>query len=62
MISLVFGMIEEHKAFNKMCDSLPKEDAERLKEARRARHRDELEHIRALEIANASRARNFWGN
>ena len=61
MFSLVAGIIAEHNAFNKMCNSLPKEQGDKLKAVRQARHKEDIAHAKALEIANASRARNFWG-
>ena len=62
MISLVAGIIAEHNAFNKMCNSLPKEQGDKFRAARNAKHKEDIAHAKALEIANASRARNFWGN
>ena len=62
MFNLVLGIIAEHNAFNLMCDALPKEWEDALRAERNARIESELKHRQALEIANASRARNFWGN
>ena len=56
------SILNEHNAFNKMCKSLPKKEADRLKSTRRKQREEEIAHAKALEIANASRARNFWGN
>lgn len=56
------GIIAERVAFNRMCDGLPKEEADKLKAKRRAEREEEEEHKKALEIADAGRARNFWGN
>jgi len=54
--------IAENEAFKKMCDELPKEQADALRAERKAKQEAELKHRQALEIANASRARNFWGD
>ena len=62
MFNLVLGIIAEHNAFNKMCNSLPKEQGDKLKAVRHAKHKEDIAHAKALEIANASRTRNFWGN
>jgi hypothetical protein len=58
----VGGAYAEHETFKKMCDELPKERADALRAERNARMESGLKFRQALEIANASRARNFWGN
>ncbi len=62
MFSSLMTMINEINAFNKVCSLLPREEAEKLKLERRDKAiKDEL-HRRKLEIAEAGRARNFWGD
>ena len=58
----IMAINAERKAFNSFLETLPKEEAEKLKRQREDRLLREDEHRKALEIANASRARNFWGN
>ncbi len=49
--------IAERRAFDNMCKTLPEDEEERRQEIdRRRKHRE------ALEIANAGRAKNFWGD
>ena len=55
-------IIEEEKAFRKQCDLLHKKEANRLIKIREEMRNEEKEHRKALEIANAGRARNFWGD
>ncbi len=52
----------ERKAFKSFCDSLPKDEADKLKAVRMARRDTELAHQRALEVAREGRSLNFWGN
>lgn len=56
------GIIEEERQFNEMCKALPADVANKLKADRSARRKEEIAHNRALEVADAGRARNFWGN
>ena len=58
----VFSILEEERQFRELCNSLPEKEAKALKEARKKRREEDIAHRRALEIANAGRARNFWGN
>lgn len=60
-IVAAMNAIQEHNDFIALCDSLPKEEADFLREERRKRIEKEDAHRKALEIANASRPRNFWG-
>lgn len=61
LAEIVCGAIVEAKARQEWLDSLPKEEADKIRadDARIARE-NEL-HRRALEIAHAGRPRNFWG-
>jgi len=54
-------VVAEDEAFKRMCDALPKDQADALRAKRNSKHEADLKHRQALEIANASRARNFWG-
>jgi len=58
----VLQEIEEEKAFRAMCGTLPEDEANKLIKRRAEKREKEAEHRRVLEIANAGRARNFWGN
>lgn len=62
MIEQVILVLKEQEAFNKMCDSLPKERSNALRETRRKQWQEELEHNCKLEIAREGRSLNFWGN
>ncbi len=53
---------DAEKKFRELCDSLPKEGADKLRQERRDKREKEIEHNKKLEIAEAGRARNFWGN
>jgi hypothetical protein len=53
---------EEQESFKKMCAGLTKEQSDKLKKAALAIRKEHIAHAKALEIANASRAKNFWGN
>ena len=53
--------IDEHNAFISLCKKLPKDEADKLRSSRRARFEERDNHRKALEIAEASRPRNFWG-
>jgi len=59
--SAVNAFNAEKKAFKQLCDSLPKDEADKLKSARSARRDAELAHQRALEVAREGRSLNFWG-
>ena len=65
-VEVVLGMAgkfdAERLAFKKFCDSIPKDEADRLRAERRARRDTELAHQRALEVAREGRSLNFWGN
>lgn len=61
LISHVAHQIQEHNDFVALCNSLPPEQAEKLKAERKEKFRLQEEHRKALELANASRPRNFWG-
>lgn len=57
----VCALAAEAKARQEWLDSLPKEEADKIRsEDVRIARENEL-HRRALEIAEAGRARNFWG-
>lgn len=56
------NLVDEEERFIKMCKSLPDDVAEKLKQERRDRLAEDEKHRKALEIADAGRARNFWGN
>ncbi len=60
--SIVASEVEKAKEFQKLLKSLPKEQADKLREERRIEREEQKIHDRKLEIANASRPRNFWGN
>lgn len=61
MIEVFIAMINERNAFNRLCESLPKEEADKLRARRRKKAEEDEAHRKALELANASRPRNFWG-
>lgn len=57
----VCSLVAEARARQEWLDSLPKEEADKIRsEDVRIARENEL-HRRALEIAEAGRARNFWG-
>lgn len=66
MISLALShiavLIAEQKAFNELCNSLPKDEADMLRKKRRKRLRKVQKQRNRIEIAKAGRSRNFWGN
>jgi hypothetical protein len=62
MIAAVYQAQEEKKQFDLKCSLLPREEADKLREERKQEIKEKLEHRRKLEIAEAGRARNFWGN
>ena len=57
---------KERKDFEKFCDSLPKEDADKLRSERKAGQKKRREvyeqHQRDLDVAREGRSLNFWGN
>jgi len=55
-------MAKREQEFNKRCELAGPEMAAIMREERRKEYEDEKAHRRALEIAEAGRARNFWGN
>jgi hypothetical protein len=61
VISAIMAIDEERKAFNAYLKTLPEDKAKELKLQREERLMREDEHRKALELANASRPRNFWG-
>lgn len=61
-ITIIERDIVEREAFEKMCESLPASSAEFLRLARKDREKEEIEHIRKLEIAREGRSLNFWGD
>ena len=61
-INAIQAVQAEKEAFEEHCKNLPEEEANKLKIARGLRIKSNREHQRALELANASRPRNFWGN
>ena len=62
VISILKAALNEHNAFIAYCATLPKEEADKLKAERQDRREKEDAHRKALEIADAGRTRNFWGN
>lgn len=59
---LAVQAIEEEKRFRDLLKTLPPDIAMDLRKKREAERLHEIEHQEKLEIANAGRARNFWGN
>ena len=58
----VTTIIEEERSFRALCKALPKEEAMALRKERAKKRKEDGAHRKALEIANAGRARNFWGS
>ncbi len=54
--------IEDENSFIKLCKSMPKREADKMRADRRDKRKEEEAHSKKLEIAEAGRARNFWGN
>lgn len=52
---------KEQKNFEALCNSLPNEEAEKLRAERKKTREENLKHQRALEIAREGRSLNFWG-
>jgi predicted protein tyrosine phosphatase len=64
MVSIIAGIIKEHENEQRLYSALKKlspELAEKHLEIARQRRKEELLHLRAIEIVNAGRPRNFWG-
>ncbi len=55
------AMVEEAKAREEWLNSLPKDEADRIRAEDVERRREKLLHRRAIEVAEAGRPRNFWG-
>ncbi len=47
--------------YNKWLNSLPETEAKDIQQKNEIEYKEYQEHKKALEIANASRPRNFWG-
>ena len=70
MVGLVYGSVvtvlaqikAEQEAFVLKCSLLPQDEADKLIAERKQEMKERKEHREKLEIANAGRARNFWGN
>ena len=60
--SSLAGMIERNRVRENWLNSLPKEESDKIRAEDARVVNENLEHKRALEIANAGRPRNFWGN
>lgn len=57
----VAQQIESNNAREAWLKSLPKDAAEKIRQKDREKHDEEMKHRRALELAEAGRPRNFWG-
>jgi hypothetical protein len=55
-------MMETHNAREAFIKTLPKGEQDAIRAADKREHEAATAHARALEIAEAGRARNFWGN
>lgn len=53
---------DERESFKLKCSLLPKKEADKLRAERKQEREERKEHREKLEIANAGRTRNFWGN
>lgn len=62
VIVTMMAVKAEQEAFDLKCSLLPEEEATKLKAERKKELEAKLDHHRKLEIANAGRARNFWGS
>lgn len=62
MFSNVMTLIELHNKRTAWIETLPKKEANRVRENDALNARAKLLHINAIEVAAAGRARNFWGN
>ncbi len=54
--------IEEEKSFRNLLKSMPELEANKMRADRTAKRKEEEAHAKKIEIAEAGRARNFWGN
>ena len=61
-IPTAYAVLKERNDFYERANKLPKKERDRLIAARKKRLKEVETHRKALEIANASRARNFWGD
>ena len=61
-ISTLYQVKAEQEAFDLRCSLLPREEADKLRAERKQEIKEKIEHRKRLEIAEAGRARNFWGN
>jgi hypothetical protein len=65
MISAAGAIAEvnaENEAFDLKCSFLPKGEADKLRDERNQEMKEKTEHRKRLEIAEAGRTKNFWGN
>lgn len=62
MMMAVVSLYEEAKARKAYIDSLPEDLAKKIRADEAKKAIDDKLHRRALEIAEAGRPRNFWGN
>ena len=53
---------EEARIFDELCKSLPPDVVVALREARKKRQEEALQHQKNLEVAREGRSLNFWGN
>lgn len=60
-LSVMFDVIEAEKRFNEMLSKMPPDEANQIRADRLKRWQEDRDHKKALEIAEAGRARNFWG-
>lgn len=60
VVNHCYAAAEEWRQFKAMCESMG-EEGERLMEERRARMRLEEQRRHEIAVAEAGRARNFWG-
>jgi hypothetical protein len=59
--SSIIGMIESYKKREAWIKTLPEQKQEKIRSQDAQEARENLAHKRALEVAEAGRARNFWG-
>ncbi len=62
VIQTVVRAAETAIARNKFIATLPKDQQDKIRAEDKLKAEQELDHRKKLEIANAGRARNFWGN
>lgn len=62
MVANVASMLAAHKSREAWLDSMPKAEADKVRAEDAVLALAKDKHNQALEIANAGRARNFWGN